>query len=168
MTSGTPHALSVFMQRSLCAALLAVSTLTACREAAERVFTPPRVEFQAADVRGVSLAGGELDVVLRLHNTNPYALTATGARYRVIVGDSTEIGRGSATQPVTVAARDSADVRLPIALSWQALGRAAGGARRGDLISYRVTGEVDVRTPIGTRTVPVDARGRARPPRLTP
>jgi LEA14-like dessication related protein len=140
--------------------------VTGCREAAERVFATPRVEFRGADVRTVGLGGGSLDVVLRLHNPNPYSLTATGARYRLFAGDSMQLGQGSTGDTVTVAARDSAEVRLPVELSWQALGRAASGAMRDGQIAYRVLGEVDVRTPIGTRTVPIDARGRARAPRI--
>ena len=140
--------------------------LAACREAAERVFSTPRVEFRGADIRNVGLGGGALDVVLRLHNPNPYSLTATGARYRLFAGDSMQLGQGSTGDTVTVPAGDSADVRLPVELSWQALGRAASGAMRDGQVAYRVQGEVDVRTPVGTRTVPIDARGRARAPRL--
>jgi len=152
--------------RVLLRALVPLLLLAGCRDAAERVFRTPTVEFRGADVRSVGLGGGSLDVVLRLHNQNPYALTATGARYRLFAGDSVPIGQGSTGDTVRVSARDSADVRLPVELSWQALGRAASGAMRDGQIAYRVVGEVDVRTPVGTRTVPVDARGRARAPRI--
>ena len=144
-------------------ALLAVP---ACREATERVFATPRVEFKGLDVRGISAGGGAVDVTLRLHNANPYSLTAKGARYRVLVGDSVELGQGSVTESVSLPAHDSADVTLPLDLSWQALGRAGSSAVRDGRVDYRVTGEIDVATPLGTRPVPIDARGRARAPRI--
>ena len=140
--------------------------LGGCREAAKRVFATPRAEFRSVDVRGIGIGGGSVDVVIRLHNDNPFALTATGARYRVLVGDSVQVGQGTAAEAVTIPAHDSADARLPLDLSWDALGRAAGGAARGGRVEYRVIGEIDGRTPFGTYPFPVDARGRAKLPRL--
>ena len=153
------------MRGAIVAAALALA-LGGCREAAKRVFAAPRAEFRSVNVRGIGVGGGSVDVVVRLHNDNPFALTATGARYRVLVGDSIEVGRGTAVDTVTIPAHDSADARLPIDLSWDALGRAATGAARGGRVEYRVLGEIDARTPVGTYPFPVDARGHAKLPRL--
>src|SRR3712207_880644 len=59
-------------------AILTLLALSACREAAERVFTPPRAEFRGVAVRGIGPAGGVLEVRLLVHNTNPYPLSAAG------------------------------------------------------------------------------------------
>lgn len=146
--------------------LLLPLLLAGCREAARRVFTPPDVRFAGASVSSLGLDGGTLDVTLVVRNRNPYALTANGANYRLLAGDSAEVGRGSTVQPVTVAANDSAQVVLPVELSWRALERVGRSALRSGEIDYRVVGEIEVGTPVGARTVPVDARGRARAPRL--
>ena len=152
--------------RATIAGIVLLFGLAGCREAAERIFATPRVEFRGLDVRGISVSGGVVDVTLRIHNDNPYSLTATGARYRVLAGDSAEVGQGSTRESVSVPAHDSADVRLPLDVSWQALGRAGSTALSDGRVNYRVSGEIDVGTPMGTRVVPIDARGRARAPRL--
>lgn len=146
--------------------LLVAVLLTGCREAARRVFTEPAVRFDGARVASLGLEGGTLDVTLVISNQNPYALTANGANYRLLAGDSVEVGHGRTTQALTVAARDSARVVLPVEVSWRALERVGRTALRDGSVEYRVIGEIEADTPIGSRAIPVDARGRAKAPRL--
>ena len=146
--------------------LLLCALLGGCREAARRVFTPPDVRFDGARIASLGLEGGTLDVSLMIANPNPYPLTATGASYRLLAGDSVEVGRGSTSHPVRVGARDSARVVLPVELSWRALERVGRGALRDGDVEYRVIGEIEGDTPVGRHTFPIDARGRARAPRL--
>lgn len=112
-------------------------------------------------MRGLGPAGGVVDVRLLVHNPNPYPLSAERATYRLLTADSVEVGRGEATDSLQVPAHDSAEVRLPVAVSWAALARAGAGALGTGAVDYRVVGEVRARTPVGTFPVPVDARGRA-------
>jgi LEA14-like dessication related protein len=107
-----------------------------------------------------------VDVRVLVHNPNPYPLRAERATYTLLTADSTEVGRGEATDSLAVPARDSAEVRLPVAVTWDALARAgvsalATGAATG-AVEYRVLGTVRVQTPVGAFPVPLDARGRAR------
>lgn len=146
--------------------LLLVALLTGCREAARRVFTEPGVRFEGARVGSLGLEGGTLEVSLMISNQNPYALTANGANYRLLAGDSVEVGRGSTAQQVTVGPRDSARVTLPVEVSWRGLERVGRTALRDGSVEYRVIGEIEGDTPIGSRTFPIDARGRAKAPRL--
>lgn len=133
-----------------------------CGEVGRMVFTPPRAEFRGVSVRQLGLAGGTLDVYLQLTNPNGYALTATGARYQLFAHDSIEVGRGQSTDTVRIAAHDSATVRLPLDLSWGALQRAGVDVLRSGGATYRIEGDVDVKTPLGTYPVPLRARGEAR------
>jgi LEA14-like dessication related protein len=101
-----------------------------------------------------------------VRNPNPYPLRAERATYRLLTADSVEVGRGEATDSLAVPARDSAEVRLPVAVTWDALARAGAGAlaagAASGAVDYRVLGEVRVSTPVGAFPVPLDARGRAR------
>jgi LEA14-like dessication related protein len=142
------------------AALCAAATLVACRAAVDRVFTPPAVALRNVEVAGLGVTGASLTVTLSLANPNPYPLAASGASYRLFAGDSTEVGRGSVSTPIRVGGRDSTLVRLPVDVTWSGLGRAGRGALRGGTVDYRVLGEVIASTPLGDRTVPIDARGR--------
>lgn len=147
-------------------AILAILALGACREAAERVFQPPRAEFRGVRVGGVGVGGASLEVALAVRNPNAFRLTATSATYRLLVEDSVEVGRGATTDTFTVAARDSATVRLPLDVEWAALRRAMRGAAGDGQVQYRIVGEIRADTPVGSYPVPLDARGRARFPRL--
>jgi LEA14-like dessication related protein len=126
------------------------------------------VAFRGAAVRSVGPGGGVVEVRLLVRNPNPYALRAERATYRLLAADSTEVGRGEATDSLSVPARDSAEVRLPVSVTWDALARAAAGALAAGTgqVEYRVLGEVRAATPVGSFPVPIDARGRAtlRPP----
>lgn len=130
----------------------------------ERVFTPPTVALRGVAVTGIGIGGAALGVTLVISNPNPYPLAATRASYRLLAGgDSTEVGRGNATQPLSVGANDSATVTLPLDVSWSGLQRAGRGALRGGAVDYRVVGEVVADTPLGERPIPLDARGRFAP-----
>lgn len=144
--------------RAILAATAALSA-AACNEVVKRVFTQPTVTFRDVRVRGVGLQGGTVDVVLRVANPNPYALSATGATYRLLAGDSVEVGHGTAAQAYTVPANDSADVTLPLEVSWRGLRDVGRAALDGGAVPYRVVGTITADTPVGAHVFPVDARG---------
>jgi LEA14-like dessication related protein len=144
------------------AAAAAVVLLLAagCKDVASRVFAQPSVAFRDVRLRGIGIQGGTVDVVLRVANPNPYALTATAATYRLLTGDSVEVGRGTTAQAYTVAAHDSALVTLPLDVSWRGLRDAGRAALAGGAVPYRVLGTITADTPIGAHDFPIDARGR--------
>lgn len=147
-------------------AIVGLAVLGACREVAERVFEPPRAEFRDVRIGGLGVAGASLEVALAVRNPNAFRLTATSASYRLLVEDSVEVGRGATTDTFTVAAHDSATVRLPLDVEWAALRRAVRGAAGDGRVEYRIVGEIRADTPVGTYPVALDARGRAKLPRL--
>jgi LEA14-like dessication related protein len=151
--------------RSAMVALLVAPSLAGCREVARRAFTAPTVVLRDVRVRNVGLTGAGLDVYLAIRNPNPYALTATGATYRLLVNDSVEVGRGATTDTATAAAHDSTVVRLPLDVQWRGLGAAGMEAITSGAVGYRVIGSVTVATPVGGYDVPIDARGRVQPRR---
>ena len=152
------------LRRTLAALAVGAVSMTgaSCRDVADAVFTPPRATLAGVAVGALGTAGPSLDVSLLLENPNPYSMTATGARYRLMVNDTTEVGSGATTEDVTVAARDSVIVRLPVTLGWSALGGAGQAILGGTDVDVMVLGEVMVDTPFGERTVPLRARSRVK------
>ena len=140
--------------------LLFVAGAVGCGPISERVFTTPDVVFRGVEVRTLGLRGGAVDVVLLVRNANRFALTARSASYRLMVLDSLEVARGATTSPVTVAARDSAQVRLPLDISWQGLGAVGRAVVANGTVAYRIVGELEAAMPIGTRSIPFDEVGR--------
>jgi LEA14-like dessication related protein len=148
-------------RRALAAALLATAG-TACSQVADAVFTPPRATLRSVAFGALGTSGPSLDVTLQLENPNPYALTATRTRYRLLTADSAELGSGAVDERVTVAANDSATVTLPVSLDWSALGGAGQALMRGTDVDLQLLGEVTVETPVGERTIPLQARRRVQ------
>jgi LEA14-like dessication related protein len=148
------------------AALAIVIVTAGCRAAVDRVFTQPTVALRGVAVTGVGLEGATLGVTLAVVNPNPFPLTASRASYRLLAGDSVEVGQGVATESLRVGGRDSALVVLPLDVTWAGVARAGRGALRGGTVEYRVLGEVVASTPLGDRAIPLDARGRFAPPRV--
>jgi len=146
-------------------AILGAAVLLAaagCRDLVGRAFSPPRAAFRSIELQQLGLGGGRVAVLLELHNPNAYALTATGARYRLFVADSLPVGNGASTDTVRVAAHDSALVRLPLDVQWSQLRAAGVDVLRAGSARYRIAGDVEVATPVGTYAVPLEARGEAR------
>ena len=139
---------------------IGAAAATSCKDAVSRVFSRPSVAFRGVDVGSIGVSGGALDVVLRVANPNPYQLSARRVSYRLLAGDSTEVGRGTTTQPVAVAAGDSALVHLPLDVSWRGLRDVGRRALADGTVSYRIVGEIEADTPIGAHTFPFDERGR--------
>ena len=139
---------------------LAVAGAASCKSAVDRVFARPAVAFRGVGLGTIGIGGGSLDVVLNVSNPNPYQLSARQVTYRLLAGDSTEVGRGATTQPVAVAARDSALVHLPLDVTWRGLREVGREALSDGTVTYRIVGEIVADTPIGTRTFPFDERGR--------
>ena len=146
-------------------ALVAAAALLAavgCRDLVRRAFSPPRAAFRGIELQQLGLGGGRVAVMLELHNPNGYALTATGAHYRLFVDDSLPVGEGASTDTVRIAGHDSALVRLPLDVQWSQLRAAGVDVLRAGSARYRIAGDVDVATPVGSYGVPLEARGEAR------
>lgn len=143
--------------------LVAVAACTGalgCSSIASRVFAPPVVTFQGVRIGSMSLTGSTLYVQLGLKNPNGYALSSTHADYKLLVDDTIVVGQGQSNDTLSVAAHDSASVSLPIDVSLRELMRAGGGLLGGGTVNYRIVGSIRANTPLGTRDVPLNAKGR--------
>jgi LEA14-like dessication related protein len=102
-------------------------------------------------------------VIVSVYNPNRYAVKATRLAYRIEV-DSMPMGSGQLDAPFEVAAKDSAEARLPVRIALSGLGAAGMSMLMGGAIPYRVRGEVTVATPVGDLTRTFDRSGRYTAP----
>jgi len=128
--------------------------------------------FTVAEVRlaSLGLGGGTLTVALDIDNPNRYALESEDFQYRLdFLDDATSeepwltLAEGRLDESVRIPARESGSVRVDIPFEFGAVGMALGGLLRRGELEYRFTGELRVRTPLGTSRVPFDERGVFRP-----
>jgi LEA14-like dessication related protein len=146
------------------AAVLCVLVLSAC---GSRAVKQPEITLESVQVGGLGLRGGTLLVDVVVHNPNRFALNANQLKYALAInqaGPTAEDGwidfaSGVYDQSLTVGARQTERVRIPVEFSYSGLGGAASTVLRSGTFTYRATGEVDVRTPLGTYVVPFQRRG---------
>lgn len=131
----------------------------ACASLGRAVFREPVVTYQDAVITGLGMSGGNLEVLLSIYNPNSFRLDGTGLTYRIAV-DSVPFGNGMLSDRFTVQEGDSATVRLPLSFTYAGIGQAGRQLIQTGSVSYTVSGEITIDTPIGNFTRPYSGRGR--------
>lgn len=155
------------MNRSTTRALLSLVVVLLLAGCGTFGFRQPKVTLDSVQLGGLGLRGGTLLVSLRVENPNGFALNAERLRYDLALRDPDEAGdsawidfaSGTFDQEFSVGARTTETVQIPVEFSYSGLGGAASSILRNGTFHYRANGEVDVGTPIGTRSVPFTKRG---------
>lgn len=147
-------------RRGAMAVLIAGALAAGCTPHFER----PDVAVVGVERQGGSLREQHFLVHLRVTNPNAQSIPIEGVSYAVSIGGD-EVARGETTQAVTVPARGSAAVDLPLTTNLSTglgtlLGVLAGG---GDRLEYRVVGTAHTGITF-FRTIPFDQRGSVQLP----
>jgi LEA14-like dessication related protein len=140
-------------------ALSLAVAMTACATLGQAVFREPVVSYKDAVITGLGISGGSLEVVLSIYNPNSFRLDGTGLTYRIAV-DSVPFGTGTLSQQFAVQEGDSTTVRLPLSFSYAGVGQAGRQLIQTGSVSYTVSGDITVGTPLGSFTRPYSGRGR--------
>jgi len=142
------------------AAMLAVvAAVAGCSALGRQIFQNPVVNLRDVRVTGVGLTGASLDVVLNVYNPNHYRLDLGRLTYQLNV-EGTQLATGTYETSTSFAEGDTTMVRLPISLTYSGIGSAARQLMNSGAVNYTVRGDVGVRTPIGSYTVPYQSTGR--------
>ena len=119
---------------------------------------PPAVSFRGVTLRDVAISGATLDVELMIANPNAFNIDVQRVRYS-LYADSSLVGTGQPENKVFVPQNDSAVVRLPVQFTFSGLGAVAFQLVARGKVNYRVTGQVEFGTPVGTMTRDFDQKG---------
>ena len=130
------------------------------------LFEPPEVRLVSVRLTGLGLGGGTLEAGVVVSNPNRYSLRSSQLSYDLELADPgtaggrqwTPLAAGQLDREVEVPARDSALVDLPIEFAWDAVGGAIRSLLERGTFDYRVSGELQLRSPI-RRTVPYRRTG---------
>ena len=139
-------------------ALFVLCIVTSCTFMRRQAFAPPDVLVSDVRLTGIGAQGGNIDIVLSIHNRNNYRLDASAVRYRVMV-DSIKLAEGTVKHRVTLLKKDSTKVRLPVTFGFRevlAVGRRL--AQTGSL-PFDLVGNVKVETPFGDMMRAFNERG---------
>jgi LEA14-like dessication related protein len=132
-----------------------------CSALGRAAFKQPVVTLKQVQVRGVGLTGGSLDVTLSVQNPNHYRLDASRLTYRVsMASDSILVASGALNKLFTVQDGATSDVTIPVDFTYNGLGAAGRSLMNTGTVTYHVSGDVTVGSPVGNFTVPYSSNGR--------
>ena len=151
--------------RPLLLIAIGTGTLSACALLQRFSFVEPTVDLAAVHVTALTLSGGSLDLVLDVHNPNPYALR--GGRFEGDIAlEDTPFGAVSREAPWTLPAQGDTSLTVQLGFSWTAIGAAARAVLDRGSVRYRLGGRVLVGTPVDERWVRLEQRGEVPVERL--
>lgn len=153
--------------RKLAFAMAASLVVLASAACGGSVFRQPEVSLESVRLGGLGLSGGTILVDVEVINPNRFALNANQLRYQLALSDPDEgsdttwidFAEGTYDQPFSVPAGDTAVVQIPVEFSYSGLSSAGTSLLRSGTFTYRATGTVDLRTPLGGYEVPFRKRG---------
>jgi LEA14-like dessication related protein len=124
-------------------------------------FREPELQLDRAVVRGVGLAGGNLDLIVTVVNPNNFPLHADRLRVGVEVGSS-HLGDITYEDDFTVSENGSTTLALPLRFGWLGVGGAIRAALGYGDLPYKMKGEATLKIPGGFhKVVPFTREGRA-------
>lgn len=130
--------------------------------------TPPQVQLRQVTAVGLDTAGVDLEVELLVHNPNRFDLTLLGYSYALQMLD-TPLSSGGARQRLNFTADQDTVVRIPARVQHTDLLSVLKKQPDPDRIPYRLIAGLQVETPLGETSIPVDQRGQfAIPERYRP
>jgi hypothetical protein len=104
----------------------------------------PTITVHHAEVRGASLLGVDLTIVLLVHNDNAYDVQVRGVRCNVIFGRGTTLGPIEFAPNVWLPAHQTTPVMVPVSIPWTLVPALASESAGSYSIPYHVRGVVDV------------------------
>ena len=140
------------------AALGALALTAACAVVQQFAFEEPEVSLAAVRVTGLDLSGGSLEIVLDVHNPNPYRIQG-----RQIEGElqleGVRFGEVARDAPWALPAQSDTSLGLRLEFGWAAVGAASRGLLDRGAVGYTLTGRVLVGTPVDERWISLTQRG---------
>lgn len=124
------------------------------------IFKDPEVRLDRVTVRGLGATGGTFDLMVGIHNPNPFDLRGTKLQLGFDVEDS-HVGDIAYEDDFTVNQDETTTLTLPVSFTWAGVGSALRAALSYGDIPYTMKGQVTLQTPWGPRAVSFTHEGRA-------
>lgn len=102
----------------------------------------PKVQVDSVRYQHVSLKAGRLDTRLSVTNPNNFKLPLKALNYQLYLNDK-EFVSGKTDQVLELAAAETRQIELPIAISYQKVVESLGSAVMNGKLRFRVKGELD-------------------------
>jgi LEA14-like dessication related protein len=115
-------------------------------------FKEPDVRLDHAVVRGVGLAGGNLDLIVRIQNPNNFTLQADKLQVGIDV-EGSHLGDITYDDDFAVTQNGETTLTLPLRFGWFGVGSAVRAALGYGDLPYTMKGQATLKLPGGAHTV---------------
>ena len=117
--------------------------LTACSTGAgiKGIAEPPNVSVQNVQMERLNWQGGEATFTLNVSNPNAFPLPLTGFDYQLKLND-VAVANGDREESITIPARQSKQVSVPLKLSFVNIASMLPGLIRQGTMQYQLAGSV--------------------------
>jgi LEA14-like dessication related protein len=133
------------------AVCLAAVAMNACAGLGEN-FQEPKVQLDRAVIRGVGLAGGNLDLIVRVQNPNNFTLHADKLQLGIDV-EGSHLGNITYEDDFAVSQNGETTLTLPLRFGWLGVAGAAWAALGYGDLPYTMKGQATLKLPGGAHTV---------------
>lgn len=134
--------------------MLLFSGVTGCG----RLVNPPVVTAQDLNVVSLDPTGAGMELYLRVKNPNDYDIRLQGYSYDLKVM-ALPLAKGGAREEIRFPGQAETDIRIPIRISYGDLLEILKRRPDPDKIPYALAAGLDLETPMGQMTVPVNRTG---------
>jgi LEA14-like dessication related protein len=118
----------------------------------------PVVEVKDLNVISLDAGGAGIELYLSVKNTNSYDLKLQGYSYDLKVM-ALPLAKGGAREEITFPSEAETDIRIPIRISYADLFEILKRKPNPDSIPYHLAAGLDLDTPLGQMTVPINSSG---------
>jgi LEA14-like dessication related protein len=115
-------------------------------------FKEPNIQLDHAVVRGVGLAGGNLDLIVKVENPNNFTLHADKLEVGIDV-EGSHLGDISYEDDFAVTQNGITTLTLPLRFGWFGVGSAVRAALGYGDLPYTMKGQATLQLPGGAHTV---------------
>ena len=115
-------------------------------------FKEPEVRLDRAVVRGIGLAGGNLDLIVKVQNPNNFTLNADKLEVGIDV-EGSHLGDITYDDDFAVTQNGETTLTLPLRFGWFGVGSAVRAALGYGDLPYSMKGQATLKLPGGAHTV---------------
>jgi LEA14-like dessication related protein len=121
---------------------------------------PVEVTPRSVQVTTIQAQGLQLALLLDVHNPNGFAIRASDVKGTLSLQDGTELGRGAASDTVTVPSEQTVTVPTSLNMSWTNLAVLAPYALSPRPLPYKIQGSARIGSERLNVEVPFDIAGQ--------
>ncbi|MGC4001138.1 MAG: LEA type 2 family protein [Anaeromyxobacter sp.] len=147
------------------AAALALAGCAELSQLAESAIQKPKLTFRSAEIQSVDLEAATVGFTFDLDNPNGFGLDLARIGYGVEV-QGQRVATGDLPGGLKIPASGKAPVTFPVKIRFADVPGILGLFRARDALQYKLSGDLGLRSPVGTIDVPVSHSASLPLPRL--